>query len=261
VSFANPACFAAKTWECVKKMSGEHPMSRKVLKALSRVKKSVAITGHGWQDVPRKTVGIESLTARCLCKRHNEMFSDLDTQMGTLTGWLSDVDHVFAPGTVPTNRVQGFNGHNVERWMLKALCGGIKAGHYRHLGLDGDPSAQWLRVISGKSHLRAPLGLYLDQGAHGTKIDAQRSIYVKPLTGQILGQSRPVVIGGRVSMFGIRFVLMLHDPQRLVHAGSVPQWIYRPRALRWYSPSSTADFSDSLRMACPCNDVAPDSGL
>lgn len=46
VSYRNEACFASPLWDCTAKLSGEHPVGRKLLRVLSGAKKSITVSGH-----------------------------------------------------------------------------------------------------------------------------------------------------------------------------------------------------------------------
>src|SRR5437762_5626742 len=128
--FRNSGCYAAALWGCSAQLTGEHGISAAVLKVLTSGKKNVGITNHPWQRPGLQAVGIARLRARVLCTRHNESLSDLDTQMASLVRTLFEMGTVLTASDGGSHAVHVFDGHDLERWLLKAFCAAMKAGQF-----------------------------------------------------------------------------------------------------------------------------------
>jgi hypothetical protein len=75
------------------------------------------ISGLAWLYVgAERKVGLNSLTAKCLCRRHNAALSPLDSAAALFVSALREC--LGMPGT-PDPYL--FSGHDVERWLLKTL--------------------------------------------------------------------------------------------------------------------------------------------
>src|SRR5882672_5744136 len=71
-------CYLGHAQDCAGGISGEHYISEIVLEQLSEP--AVAIDGVFWLPPgEQKIIGINSLTAKILCARHNSALSPLDT--------------------------------------------------------------------------------------------------------------------------------------------------------------------------------------
>jgi hypothetical protein len=127
--FANERCYAAPLNDCSKKITGEHTLSHSVLRELSP---TGVIEVNGLLSRPLEqfvSVPISGFTCNILCDRHNSALSPLDAignrffrSFKTINAELSD------KSKKPRSRPYLFNGHDIERYILKALCGDGFAG-------------------------------------------------------------------------------------------------------------------------------------
>jgi hypothetical protein len=78
--YSHAGCYLRNTRDCSEQISREHYISRSVLTQLGEV---LRISGAPWLD-PDQTLDttVENLTAKILCKRHNEALSPLDGEAG-----------------------------------------------------------------------------------------------------------------------------------------------------------------------------------
>ncbi len=111
-------CYAAPFRDCKGKRSAEHVVSESVLYELVHGNSHVAVSGRTWQRVPYQKIPISGTGSHILCERHNSALSQLDERMRDLFVWLRTVGNA---GAIRKARL--FNGHDVERWMLKVLVG------------------------------------------------------------------------------------------------------------------------------------------
>jgi hypothetical protein len=99
------------------------------------------------------SVPIAGFKSKVLCERHNSALSPLDAighrffkSFRTLNAELRD------KLKKPRNRGYLFNGHDIERYILKILCGDGFANKMQ--GAEGRirdwrPSPQWIRILYG----------------------------------------------------------------------------------------------------------------
>jgi hypothetical protein len=97
-------------------------MSRSVLKAIGV---TVAIDGAPWlRPGEQREIGIDRLTARILCSRHNSAFSSLDSEAGVFFGTLRTIEVDLLQRSLSKKRSYVLiSGEMLEAWMLKLACG------------------------------------------------------------------------------------------------------------------------------------------
>jgi hypothetical protein len=204
-----------------------------VLLALTHGEKSVTVTGHPWQTSAEQRVGIASLTAKVPCKRHNSLLSPLDTFMARVLERLMKDTGALRDESATGARVLLVNGHDIERWMLKVLCGVLRARRQSKDGLGGElwtPPAEWLAVLRGRQVLSNGAGLHLDHDP-GARWG---SIMLHPIIARsVEGAS---AAGLKLWFHGLVFRLYLRDPRELRGTPRRPEY-RRPIEVRWWSDS------------------------
>ena len=77
---SHTGCYLRDVCDCSEQISREHYISRSVLDQLGEI---IRVSGAPWLR-PDETLSttIENLTAKILCKRHNEALSPLDAEAG-----------------------------------------------------------------------------------------------------------------------------------------------------------------------------------
>lgn len=152
--FSHPRCFARPLRDCCDELTREHFVSQAVLKHFDA--EATVAGGFRWQPAPETDVVPDQLSAKVLCKRHNNALDPLDTAAGRLFGILaSDLrrdEYVYT------------SGDDLERWALKLICGTYAASIAARLGevpaRDRLIPLPWLESLFTKTPLQAPLGLY-----------------------------------------------------------------------------------------------------
>ncbi|MGC4034438.1 MAG: hypothetical protein QM764_00660 [Chitinophagaceae bacterium] len=85
--------------------------------------KKVQMAGLPWME--HNTFNLfsrKSLVSNILCTNHNEALSDCDIEAGKLFRCIKEFDDDFNSPN-PREEHSKFNGHNLEKWMLKVVCG------------------------------------------------------------------------------------------------------------------------------------------
>jgi hypothetical protein len=115
-------CYLGRTSDCSREISREHYVSASVLEQLGDI---IDVSGVPWLGKGEsQKLAVNNLTAKILCKRHNESLSPLDQEAGiffsVLAKALSDLERK------SSSRKPNFHlvsGTMLELWMLKVACG------------------------------------------------------------------------------------------------------------------------------------------
>jgi hypothetical protein len=171
---SHPKCYAAALRDCSQEISREHYISGAILRKMHRLG-SVTFVGGPWGSEGR-TLAPSAATAKVLCARHNNALSGLDA----IAGRFFDATWSMSPGRIEKARpnLVCFNGHDLERWMLKVLLGAGSAPLFNEPGRTGSPvriDPAVLPFLFGKAILPHGLGLYvwqpLDRPLAGIRIE------------------------------------------------------------------------------------------
>lgn len=161
--YAHPKCYAGIFQDCSDKISGEHFVSGNILKELCS-NGGVLTSGMRWMDLgERKIFPVSSLQSNILCTRHNSVLSGLDTVGGRFFCQVRDFQNSFNDKTSKKSMETSlFNGHDVERWMLKVLCGLVASKNHspKMKTLNTIVPEDWLRVLYGLEYFTDGLGMY-----------------------------------------------------------------------------------------------------
>lgn len=119
---SQPNCYLSLTEDCSDQISAEHYLSRSVLQEIGS---KIEISGVPWlQADERRIVGVNALTAKILCRRHNSAFAPLDDEASRLFHALKTIDADFArPSLSRKGLTFLFSGEALELWTLKVTCG------------------------------------------------------------------------------------------------------------------------------------------
>jgi hypothetical protein len=197
-------CYAGALLDCCDKLSHEHFLSRAVLRQLGDDDKT-RISGLAWQAPETFNVlPLKSLGSKILCKRHNEAMSGLDAQILRLAETLQSFDKDLAAPTGADTKMSLFAGEDIERWMLKAVIGGVESEN-----LEGSMRPGALDLLFGR--VRWPMGWGIHfNGGIGDRIYHSSSFALET----IMHAATKTVIGVRCIIRGFPFVLLLANPPR-----------------------------------------------
>ncbi len=226
-----PGCYAAGLADCSDKLSKEHIVSAALLRLITR-DGMVGISGLAWQ--PPDTMQLHSIAAlgtRVLCQRHNSALAPLDTLAERFFSKLDLIYQEFI-ARVLEDRIFLFNGNDIERWMLKLLCGAVYSGNIGSSTgpLRGwTPPDEWLRMLYGQARFPpgAGLSVYAKPGATNVDGDSQPpevqcSIVTHPQQG---------ICGMVLMLKTIKFVLLMTSPSPNEYP-LLAHTIYRPSGVR-----------------------------
>lgn len=142
-------CWAEHVGGCVEKNSREHLISRALLQSVT-----VVVEGFDWCSEPKR-VGVEALTRKILCARHNSGLSPAD-------------EAIVQFNAIATSPKVGacISGRSLERWFLKTLIN-LSIGSAEHIGEGmansepGWPPPYLAAVAFGSFPLTHCMGLYV----------------------------------------------------------------------------------------------------
>jgi hypothetical protein len=114
-------------------MSGEHPLSRAILERvdqeLGQLSKYVEIRNLAFQppNMPQR-FGVGSLESKILCAHHNNALSDYDQEALATFNAFEKLHYAAAGHPVVIQSLYTLDGDKFERFLLKAVCGGVCSG-------------------------------------------------------------------------------------------------------------------------------------
>jgi hypothetical protein len=252
-TFSHPDCYAAELGGCSTQISKEHYVSDAILRLVSLGEPAVLVRNLVFQSPqtlePR---GISNLVAKVLCSKHNSDLSRFDCAGQALFAGMDQIDSAAGkPDQLPTTIV--VNGDDLERWMLKTLCGGIFSGNIPVSGgslKSIRPPKAWLSILFEDGHFPPGQGLYVRAGTPGIVFSTEPSV----LKMAVVSDSNDVVIGFTVWVFNFEFTLVLASlpsncPPTLEYAHHRPKGVVvhgssKRIQIEWRSP----DVGDELEV-------------
>lgn len=144
---AHPKCYARELLDCCETISREHYFTENLLRRLGRYS---LVSGASW--VPRgeeHRKDIPTFGDYILCVRHNNALKPLDTAIGRFWDTMVEIQE----GRSTVARVH--DGHDLERWALKAFIGQMMAGTVREregmqTRYEGTPPIELIRILFGE---------------------------------------------------------------------------------------------------------------
>lgn len=228
-NYAHPGCYMATTRDCSKKISREHYISLNVLELIQSIGGS-KVSGFPWiPEGETRDVSASALAANILCERHNAALSGLDSVAGRLfLGFKHIEEGFFSRTTTRTPACWLFNGYDIERWMLKILCGATFSGNASTNSgttIDWAPPADVVDLLLGRLHLPNRCGLYL-LNTVGDSVPAHIGFAFAPILDEAVG-----VYGARLEICGFSFVYTMHRPPDDLKGTLIEDASYRPSEL------------------------------
>lgn len=178
------SCYANLLDDCTSKRSREHYVSRSLLHYLNR-NNALRTSGLPWVG-DKQVLPPSAFTSRVLCARHNSALSQLDAIAVRLFQAFDE------KGTAGSGRqlLHLFSGHDIERWLLKILCGVTSSKAW---GVDDDVDFSlpryWLEILFGEMEFPDEQGLYVCKSL-GHRFQGPRGLQLRAIFsggGQLAG--------------------------------------------------------------------------
>ncbi|MFQ5853650.1 MAG: SEC-C metal-binding domain-containing protein [Candidatus Binatia bacterium] len=132
------SCYVSPLADCSSKRSREHYISESLLHYLNR-NNDLTVSGLPWVEGEHQVLPPSAVSSRVLCERHNSALSPLDVIAVRL---FQAFDEEGAAGS-GQQLLYLFSGHDLERWLLKILCG-ITCSKNLPLDVEADLSIEIL---------------------------------------------------------------------------------------------------------------------
>jgi hypothetical protein len=206
------SCWAASIGNCDGGISREHVVSKGLFKS-----PTISVHGFPWCKGKTHTVGIKSLTAKILCRRHNNNLSPLDEEASALFDAIREwcVRENIHSNTSPLSRIARpptiVNARLLERWFLKTLLN-LSLSREHYIGIQGQKKGvipvELVEICYGMRIFERNAGMY--GAAHAGMIVASHdTLRFAPL----LRDDR--VLGGFFEFRGFRFFLSLMPDEQV----------------------------------------------
>lgn len=175
---SNPKCYARHLDSCAGLITREHFISKIVLEKVDTINPS----GIPWLAHLNKNVDESYFKTKCLCKKHNEHLSPLDT----FAGKAFDVLKSFGQNQAETAVIWG---PTLEKWFLKVLIGLIATNQLSddrgNLSIEHIPQ-EWVDCLFGIKPFEYGLGLF-SANLIGEKVKAGLCFTLLHLDGVLKG--------------------------------------------------------------------------
>lgn len=122
--FAHPRCYLSGSNNCSTTLSREHFVSRSLIAG-----PELKVQGMPWQKVPVLHISPDALTAKVLCRRHNEALSPLDSEaLRAFEGLRTARVHATRRSLSTRSWATIVSGQALELWALKTMAGFCASG-------------------------------------------------------------------------------------------------------------------------------------
>jgi len=198
-------CWANSLGDCGGEISREHYVSECVFP-----KQSIFVQGHDWCLERPKECRIETLTAKILCKHHNETLSELDAAAGQAFNSIrafteTRMNRAGMPYLNWAPKQFTIDGRRLERWCLKTLLNFsfnrqliIGPGNHR----AGIVDSNLARIAFGLDEFTEGRGLYI-------AFREQETFNLEDRFGYTAKAQGPNLMMGHFRLHGFRFYLNL----------------------------------------------------
>jgi hypothetical protein len=200
--FSHHNCYLRDTRDCSEQISREHYISKAVLAQLGS---TLRVSGMPWLE-PGQTLdtSVASLTAKILCKRHNEALSPLDGEAALFLSILRAALIDLRRKTISRKPIIHLaSGDALELWMVKVACGLYFAtGSKDNRRISETHTIDLVKVRRALFDLdwESRAGLYF-LGDVGARVNVQDIVEMSPLS---LDSERRFC-GARISLHGYAF--------------------------------------------------------
>jgi hypothetical protein len=202
-------CWAESLGHCSDTMSGEHTVSKGLF-----TNDVVMVQGLSWCKDEPKAIGLNNLTRKILCTRHNSGLSPVDdAAIAAFNAFRESVRLTDIRENMKERRWTivhlPLDGDLLERWFLKTLIN-ITTGGIQKIGpkstTPGEPSADLVEIAYGHRKFVPNAGLY-NSAEVGETIDSEDKVTIAPF----FDSKNEFVMGGTFYFRGFRFMLYLGE--------------------------------------------------
>ena len=192
-------CALGWTHNCSSKLTGDHFVSKAVLKVLGG--KNVTLSTKEFER--KHSLNSSSLTTRRLCSRHNSALSAIDSEAARFFSAFADI-HSALNGTGTSQKLYFFNGIDIDRWLIKTMLM-VYYAKLSNITPDEYGLPDYARQLFSVD-LRKPYGIYIptsDSSGMKESFSTENAVSVRIHTTGV------TVAGVTVTLGGLSLTLML----------------------------------------------------
>jgi hypothetical protein len=200
----NRKCYAAALGDCSPRIAKEHYISRGVLDLFGD---PLDVKGFPWLG-PGETriVAVADLTGHVLCERHNNLLGGLDQVAIRFARTILDArSDKYKDLSVAYTDSHMFNGDDLERWVLKVVCGLAASGNANIPSKSWKLPLSWLKILFEEQPFPPGHGLY-----HAAKAGMSYEIPSRIFVAVMYADDE--IKGAIIMIRGLRFIFMMTNP-------------------------------------------------
>jgi hypothetical protein len=193
-------CWANILGNCDGGISREHIVSKSLFTSTD-----IDVKGFAWCKEESKRIGVEGITKKCLCRKHNSELAHLDSAAGHAFDVLRKQtklsnERAKAPDKKFKKITFSINATSLEKWLLKTLLNFTYNSEYfigHESNETGRPSEHLVKVIFGIESFRENNGMYVAYKEGGV-INSSDTVQFAPII-----KDNKYIYGGKFSFRGI----------------------------------------------------------
>lgn len=222
-SHQNRKCILKLTSDCCNKISGDHIVSKAVLRVLTE--KNITVSSSGFSR--EHSIHGDSLKVNRLCRRHNSALSPIDNEAARFFKAFVAINNSLISNAA-SQKLYFFHGIDIERWMLKTML----MTYYAKLS-NITPENYKLPPYTlnlFQNDLGQPLGLYIPTSTNQNGKDS--FVTANEASISILTYE-DIVSGVTISLGGLSLTLVIYGNDEIFHRLAM-NYTYRPKNLLFF---------------------------
>lgn len=235
-AYQNKKCILNWTSDCCSSISGDHIISKSVLRVITKTKVTISSSNFSREH----SIESDALKTKKLCRRHNSSLSPIDSEAARFfKAFAATHDALLKNST--SQKLHFFHGIDVERWMLKTML----MTYFAKLS-NVTPEQYKLPVYVLKlfhCDLNEPFGLYVPTS---TKPNGRDFFTTENATSVSILTDGDLVSGVTISLGGLCLTLVISGREEQFRQLAA-NYAYRPKNLLFFKGSDVY----AIQMAFP----------
>jgi len=216
-------CILNWTADCCSTLSGDHIISKSVLRVITEKKITISTTNFSREH----SLDSGSLKTKQLCRRHNSALSPIDNEAARFFKAFAAI-HNSLEKNYASQKLYFFHGVDIERWMLKTML----MSYFAKLSNVTPEQYSLPKGIMKlfQLDLAPPLGLYIPTS---TKPDGKDFFTTENATSVSILTNGNLVSGVSISLGGFSLILVISGSDEIFHR-LAKNYTYRPNNLVFF---------------------------
>lgn len=232
----NRKCILNWTADCCSSISGDHIVSRSVLRVLTELKITISTSRFSREH----SIDSSALKTKKLCRRHNSALSPIDSEAARFFRAFAATNDALLKNST-SQKLYFFHGIDIERWMLKTML----MTYFAKLS-NVTPEQYKLPPYALNlfhSDLDQPLGLYVPTSTRG---DGSEFFITENATSVSILTDGDLVAGITITLGGFSLTLIISGSDEHFRRLAT-NYTYRPKNLLFFK----GDDVYAIQMAFP----------